>query len=393
MIVEAAELMKKAKRIGIVLPDIVDADILGSAYGLLHILQEAGREATLFFSKHVPPLYQFLAPATEKKKAAAPAHKTGSPQDLIISINTTEHPVQEVRYEKDNGIFSIIVSPKKNEIKKEDITLYSGKMPPDLFVAIDIASPDELPESFNEHLEHFSKKPVIAVTQKATDEFFSDATIYDKKSACLAESVYLLAEKLGYAVSPEAAAWLLCGIVEKTKNFSSGATAEQTLSIASSLVALGADKARIANALFPQTTEEQIKDSSAPKNHPHNLLQLWGRALARSRYDEARRVVWSFIPQDDFVKTKTASSDIMFVIKKMAEHIPNSRLGIFLLENPHKNHVRAVISPRDSALEEKFARAFGDAIEKKQGLLIFKNAFPNFIEAENRLLEFLSGAA
>ncbi|MBU6415202.1 hypothetical protein KGQ34_03105 [Patescibacteria group bacterium] len=390
MVTEAAELIKKAKRIGIVLPDVIDADSLGSAYGLLNILRESGRETTLFFSKPIPPTYQFLAPATEKKPAIEPARKTESPQDLIISINTSEHPIQEVRYEKEDGIFSVIVSPKKGDIKKEDVEFYSGNLPIDLFVAIDIASPDELPESFNEHLENFSKKPVVAVTQKTTDEFFSDATVCDEKSS-LAESVYLLVEKLGYAVSPEAAAWLLCGIIEKTKNFSLGAPREQTLSIASSLIALGADKERIVRNLFSQKNEEhKTKEPSAQKNSPHNLLQLWGRALVRSRYDEAKQIVWSFIPQNDFAQTKTASRDIAFVIKKMAEHVPDSRLGIFLLENPHKNHVRAVIDPRDAALEEKFMSALGDSIEKKQGLLIFKNAFPNFIEAENRLLEFLS---
>lgn len=392
MINEAAELIKKAKRIGVVLPDIVDGDSLSSAYGLLHILQGAGREVTLFFSKPIPQPYQFLAPAAEKKSAAAPhTHKTGLQHDLIISINTAEHPIQEVRYEKDNGIFSVIISPKNGNITKENVEFYSGTMPIELFVAIDIASPDELPESFNEHLENFSKKPVIAVTQKATDEFFSDATICTGNNS-IAESIYLLAEKLGYAVSQEAATWLLCGIIEKTKNFSSDAPNEQTLSVASSLVTRGADKTTITKNLFPKK-KETGKKNSHESSPTHNLLQLWGRALVRSRYDETRRVIWSFIPQDDFAKTKTASSDIVFVIKKMAEHIPDSRLGVFLLENPHKNHVRAVISQRDAALEEKITRAFGDAIEKKQGLLIFKNAFPNFIEAENCLLALLSDAA
>ena len=77
----------------------------------------------------------------------------------------------------------------------------------------------------------------------------------------------------------------------------------------------------------------------------------------------------------------------------MAEHIPASRLGIFFLENPHKNHIRVIINPCDTALEEKFVRRFGNSLEKKQGLLIFKNAFPSFVEAENYLLEFLSNTA
>lgn len=395
MIKEAAELIKKAKRIGIVLPDTISGDSLGSAYGLLSILKDANREVALFFSKPIPPAYQFLNTETEEKTTNQPIKKTDSPQNLIISIDAAQHPIREVRYEKENNVFSIIVSPKNGIIQKEDIEFYSGNLPIDLFIAVDVASPDELPSSFDEHLENFSKKPVIAVTQRVAEDFFSDINIFDKKRATLAESIYLLAEELHYTVSQKAATWLLGGIIEKTKNFSLGLPNESTLSVVSSLIALGADKTFIVKNLFPKEdgvnkTKEEV---SAEKTPPHNLFQLWGRALARSRYDEVGGVIWSFIPQEDFAKTKTASRDIVFVVKKMAEYIPASRLGIFFLENPHKNHVRVIINPRNTALEEKFVRHFGNSLEKKQGLLIFKNAFSGFVEAENCLLEFLSNPA
>ncbi len=390
MIKEAAELIKKAKRIGIILPDAVDGDSLGSAYALLNILKGANREVKLFFSKPIPPAYQFLNLKTEKA-ADQIQSETDSPQDFIVSINTTEHPIQEVRYEKEDGVFSIIISPKKSSLKKEDIEFYSGGKPIDLFIAVDIASPEELPSSFDEHLENFSKKPVIAITGRTAEEFFNDVNIFDKKRSSLAESVYLLAEELRYAISPEAATLLLCGIIEKTKNFSLGVPNKNTLSAASSLVALGADKTLTIKNLFSKESEDnETKKSPAEKSAPHTLLQLWGRALVRSRYDEVARIVWSFIPREDFTKTNTTSQDIVFIAKKMAEHLPALRLGIFFLENPHKNHVRVVINPQDATLEEKFVRRFGDSLEKKQGLLIFKNAFPGFIEAENYLLEFLS---
>src|SRR2546425_158262 len=109
--------------------------------------------------------------------------------------------------------------------------------------------------------------------------------VLDAAASSTAELVVRLVERMGGELTDEAAALLYAGIVTDTGRFQYEATTPETLRVAALLRARSFDHARLAQALFEQSSV--------------GYLRLLGVALGRIQLDPAANLVWTYLTQTD----------------------------------------------------------------------------------------------
>src|SRR3989338_7274272 len=364
----AIQLIKKSRSIGIAVYEKGGGDEIGSALAMASILKKQGKTAGFLFSGIIEDKWKTLFTAPGPLPKAEAQNNDLKLRDFIIAVNSKESPVGEIKYEmKQNNELFIILSPQKTSIKKEHIRFIEDAPSYDCLISIGVESPEHFGKEFEENPLLFYEKPIINIDTSPKNEHFGEINLIYITKNSNAEIAYELFDNLaGEKIGPLEATRILAGIIEKTDNFKNHKTTPRVLEIASFLMEAGADKESIIKILY--------------KTRPLNLLQLWGRASVRSRFDAQTGILWTFLPKDDFEKTGTKTKDIHFVIEHMKEYFKSPKIHALLFENPRKNHVRAIIKSEPETIKEVAAKEPG---EEKNGVLFLKNGFTSFPEAEN----------
>jgi phosphoesterase RecJ-like protein len=117
-----------------------------------------------------------------------------------------------------------------------------------------------------------AKPFILNFDHHATNERFGDMNILDVKASSTAEVVYDFFRTNGIAIGKDEATCLLTGILTDTGGFSNPATTGSSLVAASDLLRRGAKIQDVANRLV--------------RNKTIDALRLWGKALARLKYNQ-----------------------------------------------------------------------------------------------------------
>jgi phosphoesterase RecJ-like protein len=120
-------------------------------------------------------------------------------------------------------------------------------------------------------------------------------------------------------LDPATATSLLTGIIAQTSSFQLPTTTAKTLSVAATLVGLGAKQQLIIQELF--------------KTKDYNLLKLWGRALACIETDPTLSLLVSTLVPTDFTKTQTTGAYTTQVLKELVENVTNFQTISLLAES------------------------------------------------------------
>ncbi|MBI3115276.1 MAG: bifunctional oligoribonuclease/PAP phosphatase NrnA [Candidatus Kerfeldbacteria bacterium] len=113
-----------------------------------------------------------------------------------------------------------------------------------------------------------------------------DVNVVDTQASSTCELIYDYLQGVGADISKEAATCLLTGISTDTGNFQNLATTHTCMVAASKLLLLGANLGKIVEATY--------------RNKSVDALKLWGRVLARLKYDRAKGIVTTAIRQRDY---------------------------------------------------------------------------------------------
>lgn len=140
--------------------------------------------------------------------------------------------------------------------------------------AKDSSSPEKL---FKVLIDHHDKR-----TQ------FTDISIINPEISSCAEVLFSVYKDWGVKFDKEIATSLLAGIIGDTLCFKIPLTSAKTLSIASELIKLGADRQYITDKLF--------------SNMRFDLVKFLGEVLQRTHLEKDLGFVWSAIPYETFVK-------------------------------------------------------------------------------------------
>ena len=172
-----------------------DGDAVGSACGFCTLLRDNGFRAEFFLAEQMPDCYRPFLP----------------------------YPPAAFTAEEINTKFSLIVNVDASTVKRMQLG-------PASFASILI--------------------PLVTFDHHPDDELFGTLTCLDPEASSTAELVYRFAVTQGWKLSPEAATFLLLGIVTDTGCFRFTNTRAASHRAAADLLELGADHDRIVNEVY-----------------------------------------------------------------------------------------------------------------------------------------------
>jgi phosphoesterase RecJ-like protein len=174
---------------------------------------------------------------------------------------------------------------------------------PSVMVALDTASADRL-ATLMPNAERADT--LIVLDHHASNPGFGDVCVVDAAASSTAEVAYRLMRLIGGPVSDTVAALIYAGLVTDTGRFQYQAVTPETLRLAAELRAFDFDHARLARALY--------EDSSLAS------LRLTGRALERIELRTDADLIWTHLTQADLVATGSnlADTDDLIDVVRMA---------------------------------------------------------------------------
>lgn len=366
---QAVNLIQKSSAVGIALPEKAGVDEYASYLALARVLSKLGKSAELIFSGEIPGALLAVLP-----KEAFPAAEHILSRELIIAVNQADSPIRELRYERRGDTLDIILTPKGQTIKKENVSFRYGEAKYDLLITLGAHSLEDMGRAFTESPDIFYEKPLLALDASAEHETFAEAGLVDAGRSSVSEiTAEFVLGLSGEPVDEFSATALLLGIIDQTKNFQNHRTKPKTFFVAAELVGRGAKKDEISKALW--------------KTKPLPLLQLWGRASVRSRLDSEKRILWSVLTKDDFTKTQTQpESAIPFVLEHIEEHFSLPENFVLLWQRLDDGMIQALVRTASYQPASEDLLPFG--VHPNCGL--FRTLFPTFAAAESAVLARLS---
>lgn len=369
---QTLNLLRSAKKIALAIADEASLDQMGAALGLLNFLITQNKKVDFLFTNDLPPQFSFLASYFPEE---SPAHaKTDDLRDFIISLDAKKHGIEEIRYEKNNDTLSIVLGVKQSP-SIADITIKSAD-DYDLVVSLGIPKQEMITAKTKAGALRITRAPMFLISRENPKETDADTALTDATKSSWCELVWDLIAAINdkKEITETIATPLLAGLFFATENLQSPNATVASAKLASLLVTYGAKQELI---------NEHLKTKT-----PFNVMQLWARTLSRSRLDDTTGILWSFIPAEDFLKTGSTSKDLSLIFLHMEQLVSSPAGFLYVFENPHKNHIRAILKSKDNGILARAAEK--EAGDLSPGALVFHKSFSSFTEAEEHLRTLLT---
>ena len=227
------ELVATAQRIVIVQADNPDADSLGSALALEHIIGDQGKNVALYCGVDIPSYLRYL-PGWDRVLSELPSNF-----DLSIIVDASTYTLLEKLQE-------------------------SGQ------------------------LAWIKSKPSVILDHHATVENpldFAAVNIVDPTVASTGELIYSLALKLGWKINTEASEHIMTSILGDTQGLMNELTKASTYRVMADLTDLGANRPRL---------EELRREQS---KMPETIFKYKGRLLERTEFVAEGAIAYVTVPQ------------------------------------------------------------------------------------------------
>lgn len=360
---KAIDLIEKSEHLALLLPSSPSIDALAAAEALARMLEARGKAVGYTTS---PPAVSH--PEKFKKLVSLNA----LPKEFIISLDTSQSPISQLRYEKGEEKIDVIFSPQSFAIRDQYVSFREGKTICDCAIMLGISDTDSV-SNLSPTPEFFTETPLINFDRSADNKRYGEANLVDPTKSSLSEVIYaFLSAFHSSPLAAEEATLLLGGMVEATKGFRAPETTADTLLASSELMRLGA---RLAEA-FSLAADNESSESLS-------LLQLVGRAVARSKQDVNKHVLWSFLTAEDFEKTGRSAQDVPAVMERLAKSLPSpERVQALLYQTPQETEIRTILSGDREALEAIQTRSPSSF---QSPCLALDEKFSSFREAEEGL--------
>lgn len=318
----------------IVLPPEPSIDACCAGISLMQILEKREKRIKIISeSFESPKSLSFLSKISSIEKDLKSERK------FIIQLDLSEKKIGELNYDIQNDKLNIFITPEKGIFEAKDVQCSVSDYGYEAIIILDAPDLEHLGAILEKHADLFYQTPIINIDNKAWNQYYGQINYVDVKSPSLSEIIMHLSMHLGDDVIHEdVATSLLAGILNKTKNFQVSTVTPRTLSLASQLMTLGANRDVI------------MKNMYHSKSLP--TLKLWGRVLARLQADTKHNIVWSLLQKDDFMKSQSQESDLHGIIDELIVLSPEAE-KIAILYEDSKGVIHGIIHapPHTNALE------------------------------------------
>ncbi len=299
---QAKNLIEKSQSILIATPQEIQGDTLGSALALFFSLKKLGKNANLLMEK-IPERFQFLT-----------SLDPSSSGDFVISINSSDKDISEIRYEKSEKDLKIHLTLNKGGINSQDVSFSTFNQSPDLLIALGAKSLEELSSFSKQNLQTFYKIPILNIDNQLSNENFGEINLIEIKSSLAEISANLikLMDVNEELMDGNIATYLLTGIVHASQNFRSPKTQPKTFETSALLIEKGADHQKIIQNLYKQKSVPQIK--------------ILGRILENLNFDETKELYCTSLTEKDFQDCNARPRDLSFVVEELKfnfRYLPN----------------------------------------------------------------------
>lgn len=312
-------------------------DAVTSALALLRILEKKGKRVHVLADGFEAPKHLAFLPGidgihTELRQL----------QKFVISLDTTKAALGELSYDMEGDKLNIYLTPKTGRYAHQDISTSHSDFRYDLVITIDTPDYASLHTPFKDHTNFFYDCTVVNIDHDPANEQYGNINLVDVTATSNAEIIYrMFREKDAHLFDEDIATSLLAGVVSKTRSFKTPDVTPNTLGIASELMAAGARQEEVMRNLY--------------RTRSLATLKLWGRALARLKYDPVTRMTWTLLVRQDFVHAGADEKSLPDIIDELIVNSPEAEIiGLLYEQNgPDANGVCAMVS------SEKYADALG----------------------------------
>jgi len=290
---------------------------------------------------------------------------------ILIPKNKIE--ITEISYIEDDRYVSINISAGKEEISKDNVIFKTLPARVDavfLFPPFGQENKDgKLPEEIAKKITAAEPDNIITISSGAGGKTLAEKVF----------SIINMIESSGDISVKKSPVpdLVLAALMAETDQFQKNIGAE-TLTLASSLLKLGADKEKIAGLMSDKSP---------------SFARLLGRALARSYPNESLKSIWTFIAEQDWEKTDNEPSPALFgKIMKKIKNLLEPR-PFFVLIWQSKQEVWAMISVSLEINKEATEKIAAFLPARKENDNLISGPYKNFSEAELKIQTVLKEIA
>ncbi len=340
----------KAKRILIVLPESLNADLAGSATALALFLGRQNKEVDILSPENYEGLFPFLP------KAPRIFTTLETTQSFVVVLNTTEKPLDEISYVQEAGKTKIFLKSKAEQFAPEDIHFESEQAPYELLIILGVEDLSDLGESLEKYADLLYGLPKVNIDNQPGNKHYGAINIVDINSPSVSEIVSQLMQ--GYEedlINEDIATSLLTGIMVRTHSFQHSQVTPKSFMQAGILVEKGARQQEIIKELF--------------KTKPLAELKLLGRALARLQLQDIS--AYAVVYLSDFKKSDADEQILPLVLRDLQENLTSKHLVAMLVELPTQS-LKLLVAFKKGMDMSKFTSVFG---EPKKPRFIMNGAF------------------
>ena len=358
------ELIKKSENILIALGPRANGDALGSSLAFYLFLKKQGKSTDIISASSPLEKFNFL-PSYDKISQNLKANR-----EYIISVDIPQDKLDQLYYKHKDEQLKIYLKPKNIELSQKNISFQPGNFKYDLIIVLGMYDLEMLGSLYEKTAELFFETPIINIDNHPSNEYFGKVNLVEITASAVSQILgEFLFETQENLIDEDITTCLLTGIISETKSFQAINTTPKALIIAAKLISFGAKQQEIIRYLY--------------KTKSLNYLKLWGRSMARLRYDSQSKIIWSLISQTDFQKTKTSSDDLNLVVEELIKNSPEANLCLIFWESPGGIQAQAQIIKNLNS--EELQNILGGSLENNK--INFKLGTTDITQAEKQTLE------
>ena len=369
LIQQLEKILTAAKNVLILVPENPEGDAIGSAWAFYFFLQKKGIDSTIVISNNIKELEKFNF-LTRPEKIVD--NISGS-RDFILSFKTTYNKIINVRTEKATDELRIYITPERGSFDPRDFSFIPAKFKFDVVIVLDSPDKETLGKTYEENPDIFYEVPVVNIDHHSNNDNFGQINFVDITASSTAEILAGVLEQFNSGSIDETIAnCLLAGIITATESFQNKNTTPKAFQLAAKLMGYGANQQEIVRYLY--------------KTQSFHLLKLWGRIMARLKWDEELKLAWALVHLEDFVQSRSNPQDIQGVLEKIQDNYSAGKMFL-VLYNESPNLIKGVLKFSDAEFIEKLKNLGEGKI--KRNVYEFEIKDKNIEEAEKEILEKL----
>ncbi|OGL66939.1 hypothetical protein A2856_00340 [Candidatus Uhrbacteria bacterium RIFCSPHIGHO2_01_FULL_63_20] len=257
-----------------------------------------------------------------------------------IDLDTTKTAIEEISYHRTDASLGIELAPVSGFWEPHDVKTSASSYRFDLIVTVAAADLDACGAPYRENPDFFYRVPVVNLDHASANERYGAVNHVDLTACAVAEAAAELVVQMDAGLmDSDVATAFLAGMVAKTKSFKGPTVTPKTLEAAARLLTLGARRDEIVGSLY--------------RTRSVATLRLWGRALARLKAADGKKLVWTLIGRQDFLHAGADEEDLPDVIEELIASCPEARVAAVLYESRDQS-VRAVVRSDTTEQRHRF---------------------------------------